>query len=83
MRYNEYLNFSLYQIKEFLALCEHLNYTKAAKECFVTQSTPVSYTHLDVYKRQSLYGVRQDTNTGIQNHAGIYGKMVQRRNRCV
>ena len=39
MRYNEYLNFSLYQIKEFLALCEHLNYTKAAKECFVTQST--------------------------------------------
>lgn len=39
MRYNNYLNFSLYQIKEFLSLYENLNYTKAAKECYVTQST--------------------------------------------
>lgn len=39
MRYNNYLNFSLYQIKEFLSLYENLNYTKAARECFITQST--------------------------------------------
>lgn len=39
MRYNNYLDFSFFQIKEFLALYETLNYTKAAQECFVTQST--------------------------------------------
>ena len=39
MRYNDYMNFKLYQIKEFLSLYENLNYTKAAKECYVSQST--------------------------------------------
>lgn len=39
MRYNDYMNFKLYQIKEFLSLCENLNYTKAARECYVSQST--------------------------------------------
>lgn len=36
MRYNDYMNFKLYQIKEFLSLCENLNYTKAARECYVS-----------------------------------------------
>lgn len=39
MRYANYLNFSMYHIKLFLSLCEHLNYTKAAEECNVTQPT--------------------------------------------
>lgn len=39
MQYNDYMNFKLYQIREFLSLCENLNYTKAAKECYVSQST--------------------------------------------
>lgn len=39
MRYSDYLNFSFFQIKEFLVLYETLNYTKAAQECYVTQST--------------------------------------------
>lgn len=39
MHSNNYLSFNFFQIKEFLALYETLNYTKAARECYVTQST--------------------------------------------
>lgn len=39
MRYNDYMDFSMNQIKAFLTLFETLNYTQAAKYCFITQST--------------------------------------------
>ena len=40
-----------------LTIAKKENMTKAAEELFVSQSTlsPVSYTHLDVYKRQGIF----------------------------
>ena len=60
---------SFRRIEYFLSVAKHLNFTKAARECYVAQAAisqqikqfeeelgfkPVSYTHLDVYKRQPL-----------------------------
>ena len=39
MQYNDYTNFNFYQIRYFLSLYENLNYTKAAGECHISQST--------------------------------------------
>lgn len=39
MKFTDYINFNFYQLKYFLALYENLNYTKAASECHISQST--------------------------------------------
>ena len=45
---------TMQQLKYFLDASKSLNFTKTAEAFFISQSavTPVSYTHLDVYKRQ-------------------------------
>ena len=45
----------LNQVSYFINLAETLNFTAAARLSGVSQPSPVSYTHLDVYKRQVKY----------------------------
>ena len=52
------VNFEYYKI--FYYVAKYHNFTKAAQALNNSQPniTPVSYTHLDVYKRQALYGAK-------------------------
>ena len=51
------INYELYKV--FYHVASTLSFSEASKQLFISQSavsqsikTPVSYTHLDVYKRQ-------------------------------
>ena len=46
---------------------------------FVTAASPVSYTHLDVYKRQVWTVILADVDQGIaEKRASQFGKLFQR-----
>ena len=52
------IEYTLRQLEVFTAATEQESLTRAADQLHLTQSTastPVSYTHLDVYKRQGWY----------------------------
>ena len=56
-------------VSKILDLVENSSMKKARAENFITRFAPVSYTHLDVYKRQTLHrGRRRELGGSARRH---------------